>query len=188
MDSGGLSFITITGAVKKYFSLSVGYPIFPSTAGEFRNDRDRWHAVETPFAYYVAECTGEGNGHYQLHLKPILQRLHSFDLRYWPDITGIIRSLRMEEVEVTFRDEATEAIINARRPSLTDFFRELFDNISMQKTGDYYALPRSFKLSDAALATICNITRDLPPDELVDAVYVKRTRHRLKEQGFSAVW
>lgn len=94
----------------------------------------------------------------------------------------------MEEVEVTFRDEATEAIINASRPSLTDFFRELFDNISMQKTGDYYALPRSFKLSDAALATICNITRDLPPDDLVDGVYVKRTRYRLKAQGFSAAW
>ena len=131
---------------------------------------------------------GEKNGHYQLHLKPELQRLNSFDLKCWPDMAGIIRSLGMEEVEVTFADEATRAIINARRPSRTNFFRELFDNISMQKTGDYYALPRSFKLSDAALATICNITRDLPPDELVDVVYVKRTRHRLKEQGFSAVW
>ncbi|CAI1207238.1 hypothetical protein [Serratia proteamaculans] len=131
---------------------------------------------------------GEGNGHYLSYLKPELQRLNSFDLRYWPDIAGIIRSLGMEEVEVTFRDEAAEAIINARRPSQTDFFRELFDNISMQKTGDHYGLPRTFKLSDAALATICNITRDLLPDDLVDTTYVKRTRHRLKEQGYSAVW
>lgn len=131
---------------------------------------------------------GEGNGYYQSFLKPELQRLNSYDLRYWPDIAGIIRSLGMEEVEVTFKDEASEAIINARRPSLTDFFRELFNNISMQKTGDCYGLPRTFKLSDAALATICNITRDLPPDDLIDAAYVKRTRHRLKAQGFSAVW
>ncbi|UAN41012.1 hypothetical protein KGP24_00490 [Enterobacter sp. JBIWA008] len=131
---------------------------------------------------------GEGCGHYQLHLKPEMQRLNSFDLKYWPGIAGIIRSLGMEEVEVTFADEATEAIIKARRPSLTDFFRALFDNIGMQKTGDYYALPRTFKLSDSALATICNITRDLPPDELIDVAYVKRTRHRLKKQGFSAAW
>ncbi len=131
---------------------------------------------------------GEGNGHYQFHLKPELQRLNSFDLKYWPDIAGIIRSLGMEEVEVTFADEATEAIINARRPSLTDFFRKLFDNINEQKTGYPYSLSRTFKLSDAALATIFNITRDLPPDELIDAAYVKRTRHRLKEQGFSAAW
>lgn len=69
---------------------------------------------------------GEGGGHYQLHLKPEMQRLNSFDLKYWPGIAGITRSLGMEEVEVTFADEATEAIINARRPSLTDFFRALF--------------------------------------------------------------
>ena len=131
---------------------------------------------------------GEGNGYYQFHLKSELQRFNSFDLKYWPDIADIIRSLGMEEVEVTFADEATEAIINAHRPSMTDFFRKLFDNINEQKTGDYYALPRSFKLSDAALATICNITRDLPPDELIDGAYVKRTRRRLKEQGFSAAW
>ncbi|MGJ3448767.1 hypothetical protein [Enterobacter sp. PTB] len=131
---------------------------------------------------------GEGNGHYLSYLKPELQRLNSFDLKYWPDIAGIIRSLGMEEVEITFADEATEAIINAHRPSGTDFFRKLFDNINEQKTGDYYALPRTFKLSDAALATICNITRDLPPDALIDAAYVKRTRHRLKEQGYSAIW
>ncbi|WP_235430925.1 hypothetical protein [Serratia marcescens] len=131
---------------------------------------------------------GEGNGHYPFYLKPELQRLNRFDLKYWPDIAGIIRSLGMEEVENTFADEATEAIINAHRPSMTDFFRKLFDNINEQKTGDDYSLPRTFKLSDAALATICNITRDLPPDELIDAAYVKRTRHRLKEQGFSAAW
>ena len=131
---------------------------------------------------------GEGNGHYQFYLKPELQRLNSFNDSYWPDIAGIIRSLGMEEVEVTFRDEAAEAIINARRPSQTDFFRKLFDDINEQKTGYHYSLPRTFKLSDAALATICNITRNLPPDELIDAAYVKRTRHRLKEQGYSAVW
>lgn len=50
---------------------------------------------------------GEGCGHYQLHLKPEMQRLNSFDLKYWPGIAGIIRSLGMEEVEVTFADEAT---------------------------------------------------------------------------------
>ncbi|RRW58639.1 hypothetical protein EGJ48_23675, partial [Pantoea dispersa] len=66
------------------------------------------------------------------------------------------------------------------------------ENIRTPKTvsnlGVDNGLPRTFKLSDAALATICNITRDLPPDDLVDAVYVKRTRHRLQTQGFSAVW
>ncbi|MFZ4172643.1 hypothetical protein ACEV60_28955, partial [Enterobacter ludwigii] len=76
---------------------------------------------------------GEGSGYYPFHLKSELQRFNSFDLKYWPDIADIIRSLGMEEVEVTFADEATEAIINAHRPSMTDFFRKLFDNINEQK-------------------------------------------------------
>ncbi|MEQ2019270.1 hypothetical protein ABLB90_22535 [Photorhabdus bodei] len=117
-----------------------------------------------------------------------MQPLKSYDLRYWPGIADILRAMGMEDVEVTFADEATEAIVNARRPSLTDFFRELFNRIDEQKTDYWYSLPRSFKLSDAALATICNITRDLPLDELIDAAYVKRTRHRLKTQEFMAVW
>lgn len=96
---------------------------------------------------------GEGNGYYPFHLKSELQRLNSFDLKYWPDIAEIIRSLGMEGVEVTFADESTEAIINTRRPSLTDFFRKLFDNINEQTTGYPYSLSRTFKLSDAALAT-----------------------------------
>ncbi|WP_240042451.1 hypothetical protein [Photorhabdus khanii] len=59
----------------------------------------------------------------------------------------------MEEVDIEFVDEATEAIINARRPSLTDFFRELFNRIDEQKTGFGYVLPRTFKISDSSLAT-----------------------------------
>lgn len=47
---------------------------------------------------------GEENGHY---LKPELQRLNRFDLKYWSDIAGIIHSPGMEEMEVTFADEAT---------------------------------------------------------------------------------
>lgn len=57
---------------------------------------------------------GEENGHYQCYLKPELQRLNRFDLKYWPDIAGLIRSPGMEEVEVTFADEATGTIINVQ--------------------------------------------------------------------------
>lgn len=126
---------------------------------------------------------GEGNGHYQLYLKPELQRLNRFDLKYWPDIAGIVRSLGWKMWRLLLQMTRQRRLSTARRPSMTDFFRKLFDNINEQKTGNYYSLPRIFNLSDAALATIFNITRDLPPDELIDATYVKRTRHRLKEQG-----
>lgn len=67
---------------------------------------------------------GEGNGHYQLYLKPELQRLNRFDLKYWPDIAGIVRSLWMEDVEITFADDATEAIINRPQAFHDGFLQE----------------------------------------------------------------
>ncbi|WP_192903223.1 hypothetical protein [Photorhabdus khanii] len=68
----------------------------------------------------------------------------------------------MEEVGIEFVDEATEAIINARRPSLTDFFRELFNRIDEQKTGFGYALHRIFKIY-AILAFNDLIKQDISP-------------------------
>lgn len=52
------------------------------------------------------------SGHFQYRLKPELQRFNRLYLKYWPDIAGFIRSPGMEEVEVTFADEATGTIIN----------------------------------------------------------------------------
>ncbi len=43
-------------------------------------------------------------------------------------------------------------------------------------------------MSDNALETVCNVALNLPAEDVTDAAYVKRTRHRLKEQGFTAGW
>ncbi|WP_413536203.1 hypothetical protein [Rahnella inusitata] len=132
---------------------------------------------------------GKKNRHYQSFLKNEISRLNTYDLKYWPAVEDILRVMGLEDVTTEFADDATEAIINARRPSLTDYFRVLFDRINEQKKGlAGYSLPRGFRLSDESLATICNITRDLNPEDMVDAGYVKRTRHRLKEQGVVTGW
>ncbi len=129
------------------------------------------------------------NHHYQSFLKNEISRLNTYDLKYWPAVEDILHVMGLEDVTTEFADDATEAIINARRPSLTDYFRVLFDRINEQKKGlAGYSLPRGFRLSDESLATICNITRDLNPEDMVDAGYVKRTRHRLKEQGVVTGW
>lgn len=44
------------------------------------------------------------------------------------------------------------------------------------------------RMTDNALATVCNISLNLAAEDVIDAAYVKRTRHRLKEQGFSVGW
>ncbi|WP_393970426.1 hypothetical protein [Kluyvera intermedia] len=43
-------------------------------------------------------------------------------------------------------------------------------------------------MTDNSLATVCNVALNFPADDVVDADFVKRTRHRLKEQGFTAGW
>ncbi|MEG6138933.1 hypothetical protein [Enterobacter kobei] len=131
---------------------------------------------------------GRGNGHYQLHLRRELALLSRYDLKYWPGIADILHVMGLELVDIAFTDECTEAIVNARRPSLTDYFRVLFDHISALKTGDWYDLPKNFRMSDNALATVCNVALNLPSEDVTDAAYVKRTHHRLKEQGFTAGW
>lgn len=131
---------------------------------------------------------GSGNGHYQLYLRRELKLLSHYDLKYWPGIADILHVMGMEQVDIEFNDRSTEAIINARRPSLTDYFRALFDHISDLKTGDWYALPRNFRMSDNTLATVCNVALNLPAEDMTDAAYVKRTRHRLKEQGYTMGW
>lgn len=131
---------------------------------------------------------GSGNAYYEGFLRKELKPLKRYDLKYWPGIADILHVMGLEHVDIEFTDESTEAIINARSSSLTDYFRALFDHISDLKTGDWYTLPRDFKMTDNALATVCNVALNLAVDDVIDAAYVKRTRHRLKEQGFTAGW
>ncbi|MFP1878533.1 hypothetical protein ACLEE3_08205 [Lonsdalea quercina] len=131
---------------------------------------------------------GKDNGLYRSNIQPQLNLLNHYDLKYWPDMAGLLHALGEDNAEIKYADEATAAIIGAKRSSLTDFFRELFDRLDDIKDGSCFGLPSSFRMSDSALATLSNIIRDLPPDEMIDASYVKRTRQRLKEQGFSAAW
>ena len=77
---------------------------------------------------------GSDNGHYLLHLRKKLELLRCYDLKYWPGIADILRVMGLEYVDVEFYDESTEAIINARRSSLTDYYRDLFDHINELST------------------------------------------------------
>ncbi|WP_337263630.1 MULTISPECIES: hypothetical protein [unclassified Serratia (in: enterobacteria)] len=136
---------------------------------------------------YIDEA-GYENGLYRTYIQPKLDELNGFDLRYWPDIADLLQTLGEEPAEVECRDEATAAIVGARRASHTDFFRQFFSRLCEVSDGSYRGLPLRFRLSDGAMATLSNIICDRPPDEMIDEVYVKRLRQRLRDQGFSAVW
>jgi hypothetical protein len=155
---------------------------------EILNHSGHFHCERMVSLFDLIDEAGCGNAHYESFLRAELTPLKRYDLKYWPGITDILRVMGLEHVDIEFSDQSTEAIVNARRPSMTDYFRALFDHISDLKTGDWYSLPRNFRMTDSALATVCNVALDLPAEAMIDAAYVKRTRHRLKEQSFTAVW
>lgn len=131
---------------------------------------------------------GKGNYLYCTRIKPELENLSHYDLKYWPEMSALLHALGEERTEITFRYTSSEAIAFARPSLLTDFLRDLFDRICDISDGSVYGLRPGFRLSDASLGTICNVMLDLPGDEVIDAEYVKSARQRLRKQGLSAAW
>ncbi|WP_225622423.1 hypothetical protein [Musicola keenii] len=136
---------------------------------------------------YIDEA-GRENWLYRSYIQPRLDELSSFDLKYWPDISELLQVMGEDNFEVECRDEATAAIVGARRGSHTDFFRQFFSRLRDVSDGSPWGLPAGFRLSDDAMATISNIICDRSPDDMIDQAYVKSLRQRLREQGFSAGW
>ena len=136
---------------------------------------------------YLDEA-GRDNGLYRSFIQPRLDELNSFDLKYWPEFADLLQVLGSECTEVQILDDATAAIVSARRASLTDFFKEFVSRLHDISDGSPYGLTRELRLSDSAIATLCNILCERLPDEVIDEGYVKRVRQRLREQVITTVW
>lgn len=136
----------------------------------------------------VIDAAGFHNGHYRSRLMPELDKLNEFGRKYWPDMPGMLHALGEEKTDIRFHHDASEAIALGRPSLRTDFLRNLFDRISELSNGSVYGLRPGFRLSDASLATICNVVLDLPPEKMADAAYLKGARQRLRRQGYSAAW
>jgi hypothetical protein len=83
-----------------------------------------------------------------------------------------------EEAEVFADDVRTAAMSESKRPSKADFIRALHKGVADNQHAGMGGLRRSFKLSDAAAATLANVLLDLPSDAVVDAKYAKNVRER----------
>lgn len=134
------------------------------------------------------DAAGFHNGHYRSRIQPELDKLNEFDRKYWPEMPALLYALGEEKTEISFRYDASKAIVLARPSLRTDFLRNIFDRIREISDGSAYGLRPDFRLSDASLATLCNVVLDLPPDEMTDAAYLKGARQRLRKQGYSAAW
>ncbi|WP_313052628.1 hypothetical protein [Pantoea piersonii] len=136
----------------------------------------------------IIDAAGSENYLYRSYIRPELQKLDQYGLKYWPDVPALLRAAGEERPDVEFRDEASKTIALGRPSQRTDFLRELFDRIHDLKSLIIYGLQRDFRLSDESLATLCNVLCDLQEDAEVDGPYIKQARQRLRSQGYKAAW
>jgi hypothetical protein len=129
----------------------------------------------------LVEQAAADNYLYKSHIKKPLAALRGqYDLKYWPSISEclVVLSRDAEGAVVQASDPLTEAATRGQRKSLSDFVRALFASIEENSFRNHGFLTRSFRLSDASLASLVNCALDLGPDKIVDAAYIKRLRQR----------
>lgn len=133
------------------------------------------------------ERAAKDNYHYQSYVQEDLKRLSTrFDLKYWPRTIEVVDAIAdfASEADIFVLNEWTEELISSPKCSKADFLRVLLKAIDdRKKHGPYsHLLPNDFRLSDNSLATFINCSLDLSMDDLVDAVYIKRSRQNIRER------
>lgn len=134
----------------------------------------------------VIEAASEHNYLFRTWLKERLDALRGqFDLKYWPSLDQVVRELAADANSAGMEptNPLTAAATVASRPSRADFFKALFAAIEENSARNHGQLPKDFKLTDGALASLANCALDLEPDELADSAYVKRLRQRERSGG-----
>lgn len=166
-----------------------------SELSEALEERDRLENA-SPFTgsthYHICEVIEEANasnGYFQSHLREPLSNIHhQFDLKYWPSLAGVVAEIgrNAEAADVKATDPRTAVLCKSSRPSKADLIRAIQAGIEDNKHGGMGGLPRSFELSDSAMATLGNVLLDLPIDDLMTAEYVKNLRGRDKPKTAKA--
>lgn len=132
----------------------------------------------------VVGAAGESNYLFRTRVKDQFSQLSAeYDLKYWPSLSDVIDELAADaaRADVQASDPLTAAATEAARPSKADYFKALFALFDENSGRHGAALPDGFKLSDSTVATLANCLLDLPANELVDAVYVKGLRQKMRK-------
>ncbi|ELE8613210.1 hypothetical protein ACKTG8_003918 [Cronobacter sakazakii] len=126
-----------------------------------------------------------GNGHYRSRVRDPLLSLGIYELKYWPSLQAILRTLAREPVKAGFMEESDRTLVSGRGELVPDYLRELFRRIEIARTC-HWGLPEGFRLTDACLAALATVSLDLPEPASVAAVKMHRTR--LSREGFPGAW
>lgn len=123
----------------------------------------------------------ENNGHFNSFIKDKLNLLATqFDGKYWPEPEDLVCAIGEFEREQPLPEslEHSDSLLESRKSIIKGFVVGFDDDIA--KT---YQIPRSFKFSNSAMATIANIALNLPEDGMATEENVRLVRHRVKKKA-----
>lgn len=132
---------------------------------------------------HIVEAIEDASANNHLFNSYVRDELHllsvQFDLKYWPSIGEIIYELAQDAYgsETHASDSLTKAAITGTRPSLTDFFKALFQAIEENCKKNYLS---EFRLKDDTWASLANCALGKGSEDLIDREYVKRLRQRIR--------
>jgi len=140
------------------------------------NERGSFLTNHTIHILDVLDEAGQSNGLFRHSLHEPLDQLRGrFDFKYWPKLDEIVRAIGVDasQVKVEAMDPLTAAMCESTRPSRADVVRAIQASIEANKRSGLGSLPKRFKLSNDALASLANVLLDLPAEKLLDARDVK---------------
>lgn len=147
------------------------------------NEQSDYHSECPSDIVEIIDASATHNELYLSWVRRDLKALHSrFASRYWPSLSTIVATIGLDaqyNLPVP-RNEVVVAATESSRPSKADQLRALVAGLQALSADDVHL--ESFQLSDEALASLGNCLFDLPPEEIVDATYIKRLRQRRREK------
>lgn len=122
---------------------------------------------------------GEGDGHFESHLKDELSRLaFKFDTKCWPSVGTVMAAIGgdAQDAVTMMRAPSLYSSIESHRPGLTYVLNEFAAKLDECRVSRNGFIPNGFSVSDNSMASLVNCGLALEADDLIDGSFVKRFR------------
>ncbi len=130
-------------------------------------------------------ATKANNARYQWYPKEKLNQLFSqYDLRYWPSLPQIIRSIadNASQSEVYASNEITAAGTQSQRASSVDCIRAFYTALGNFNAHDLAMVEKVMSFPNPSVVSLLNIVYDWKDDEVLSDEQLKSYKSRIKKE------
>ncbi|WP_233789182.1 hypothetical protein [Pseudomonas protegens] len=140
-------------------------------------------------AYYhimdVVEEASEDTWLFRSYLKKLDDLIYQYDLKYWTSITKVVAQIGINAANaVTIADDSVASVATeARRLGLADVLKAFEAELDRNRVENIGFISDEFSLTACSMASLVNCGLGLGVEELIEATFVKRYRHRDRGRG-----